>query len=329
MPGVTTFRAAIEEVIALGALPPGQRHTVTFTGIGPGPVDIVLTKELPVVNISVEITGLGRDLLAITRIVDNTKSFRLLEFAASSDSVIQHLTLKGGYHPNGIGGAVDNFGKLEIRDSNLTNNRASSGGAIGNHNAGELTLIDCDVHDNHALIGDGGSLFLDGSGKTSVWTSQIRLNDTPAAGRGGGIAAIGLAKEIWLHDSNIIGNFAGVGGGGIYASLPSGQPSVIMFGGNIACNWTGVNGIGGGVYLSTADASFRDVLFDGNSAADGGAFYTRNNTLILRYCTFTNNNATNQGPRYVRLGNLGQNLFITVDSCNGLTQNEIDNAAAG
>ena len=89
------------------------------------------------------------------------------------------------------------------------------------------------------------------------------------------------------------------------------------------------DGIGGGVYLSTADATFSGVDFDGNAAANGGALYIRNDTLILRTCTFTNNTATNAGPRYVHLGILGQNLFITVDSCTGLTQNEVNNAAAG
>lgn len=329
-----TLRSAIMEINATGAPPPGQKHIITFNGIPPvavpiggGPVPpivISLASALPAITNSVQIAGLGPNALTIARVVDNTKSFRLFEFAASSDSIVLSLTLTGGYHPNGTGGAVDNSGKLTIMDCILTNNRAGTGGAIGNHANGDLTINLSDIYDNHATAGDGGGLFQDGNALARVNDSQIRLNDTGAAGRGGGIASVALSK-LNLFNVTVTGNFANAGGG-IYASLPSGQPRVTVLRSTFSCNWCTTQG--GAVYLSTADAIFEDVSFDNNSAASGGAIETRNNTLVLRRCTFLDNVASVQGPRLNRLGVLGQNLFITVDSCTGLTQAEVDNAAA-
>lgn len=131
--------------------------------------------------------------------------------------------------------------KTKIKDSNIKNNVARSGGGLDL--AGESTIEDCEITGNTAESSTGGS-----------------------GGSGGGL--ILSNKSCKIINSVISNNTAGESGGGIYInggtlSLESGTEINI----NKAKN-------GGGIYINAGEAGLSDCTISSNEAfEDGGAIY--------------------------------------------------------
>lgn len=131
--------------------------------------------------------------------------------------------------------------KTKIKDSNIKNNVARSGGGLDL--AGDSTIEGCEISGNKAESSNGGS-----------------------GGSGGGL--ILSNKSCKIINSVISNNTAGESGGGIYInggtlSLESGTEINI----NKAKN-------GGGIYINAGEAGLSDCTISSNEAfEDGGAIY--------------------------------------------------------
>lgn len=143
-------------------------------------------------------------------------------------------------NPGGI--CVANvLAKTKIKDSNIKNNVARSGGGLDL--AGDSTIEGCEISGNKAESSNGGS-----------------------GGSGGGL--ILSNKSCKIINSVISNNTAGESGGGIYInggtlSLESGTEINI----NKAKN-------GGGIYINAGEAGLSDCTISSNEAfEDGGAIY--------------------------------------------------------
>ena len=142
-------------------------------------------------------------------------------------------------------GAVENFGRLTVRDSQMLNNTATvSGGAIASY--GEVSLTNVSITGNSAAQ-FGGGLWLDG-GRAIIRNSQFS------------------------------GNTGAEGGGGIAASVGT---SLTIEGGQFATNkTTGVFAEGGGI-RSTGTLTMTNTLLERNSASRGGALFVSDGTATL------------------------------------------------
>ena len=107
----------------------------------------------------------------------------------------------------GAGGGIYNFRSLNIVDSTIANNTARRGGGI--LNVGELTLTTSDVAAN-SVTAQGGGLFVSGNG-TTVSNSTFSSN---AAFQGAAIYNSSIS--LLISDSTLSSNVAGISGGGLY-----------------------------------------------------------------------------------------------------------------
>lgn len=129
--------------------------------------------------------------------------------------------------------------KTKIKDSNIKNNVARSGGGLDL--AGDSTIEGCEISGNKAESSNGG---------------------------GGGLILASNNKSCIIKKSVISKNIAGESGGGIYInggtlSLESGTEINI----NKAKN-------GGGIYINAGEAGLSDCTISSNEAfEDGGAIY--------------------------------------------------------
>ncbi len=109
------------------------------------------------------------------------------------------------------GGGIYTLGTLMLKHVVVEQNKVdpgSSGGGIHVNN-GSVTIIDSDIFNNSAPVGNGGGIYQDGFNHTlMIMNSTIRGN--MAAGEGGGIFNIG---KLWMINSTVSGNNAGRGAG--------------------------------------------------------------------------------------------------------------------
>lgn len=187
---------------------------------------------------SVKIRGGG----ATSTIVDGGKAgsvFAIGKNNANVDVTLSSMTIQNGLAD--YGGAIFNYGRLEITGSTISGNTATTGGAgifnegiatitgstisgntAGSHGGGvynyrdpgddvtdgTLTIKDCTISGNTA--GDhGGGIFNEGTGNANIINSRIIDN---TAIHGGGISNV-ISGILTLTDCTISGNKAGWGGG--------------------------------------------------------------------------------------------------------------------
>lgn len=144
---------------------------------------------------------------------------------------------------NGVGGGIAFLGpSLTVRESEIRDNRAVSGGGVWALSGGSWTVFDSRVTDNVAEGGQGGGIASE-AGSVTVIRTLIEGNE---AASGGGIS-LGVNGDVVTH-STIIGNTASENGGGVY---------------------------------STADAFIRHSTIAGNGAASGGGVYAASPTQLL------------------------------------------------
>ena len=182
---------------------------------------------------------------------------------------LNRVTLRHGNRDLYFGGAVVNQGTLEINDSIITANQASSGGAISNetasatlnmnnsvlsgnkasaesgggiYNEGSITLTESEVTNNYAEEWAGG-IYQGPSSMLTINKSTI-ANNTANTGYGGGIVNYG---NVFMINSTISGNSSSMDGGGIF-NAGNLEISSSTFSGNVA------GGVGGGIYLGGVDA---------------------------------------------------------------------------
>jgi hypothetical protein len=138
------------------------------------------------------------------------------------------------------GGAIYNAGTMTLLDSSFSNNTATwNGGAIYDYYGGSMTMDNCTLENNRADISGGAIAKIDGAmtvedsvirnnvavsgaggifnrSDTAVLTRSRVENNDAQAGSGGGVLNVGYGvTTMTLVDSQITGNHASVGGGGV------------------------------------------------------------------------------------------------------------------
>ncbi len=117
----------------------------------------------------------------------------------------------------------------------------------------DVTLIDCEVRDNHGE--DGGGIYLD-SGRLELVATSVRSNS--ASSNGGGIFAWSDA-EVVLERSLVAQNASNSDGGGIYSLA-----DVQVRNSTVSSNLT--YGAGGGLYIWAGTLDLHNASIVGNGA---------------------------------------------------------------
>ncbi|WP_409199648.1 hypothetical protein [Methanobrevibacter sp. DSM 116169] len=185
------------------------------------------------------------------------------------------LDLNNNYIPSG--GAILNFGSLEIINTNFTNNGATTGGAIYNTNS-DLDIINCLFENNYATIEGyiaGGAILNLGSSTLNLNDSTFNNNSAFAAG------AIGNTADMSI-DGTIFNNNSAILGGAIYNAKNLDIKN---------SEFTNNNATNGGAIQNVDVLTIESSIFENNSAAAGGAIINSDTgNLTVSYSAFYNNN---------------------------------------
>jgi hypothetical protein len=209
------------------------------------------------------------------------------------DVTIDHTGVPGA----GMGGAIFNFGWLEIYDSTFEHNYANQGGAIYNE-AGARVWINGSTFFSNTVgngayggaIANSGVMTITGSTFTSnVQTLPAGTCTGPYGGICGGGAIANLTDaRLVIRTSNFSGNLSSHDYGGGVLNFGDFSVQETSFIGNRAL-------IGGGLASYYAQQTVvADTIFDANTATIGGGVTIRfGATAALNRTTFTRNSATN------------------------------------
>ncbi len=225
---------------------------------------------LPLVESEIVIEGngatIGRDPTAEAQ-------FRLLAVSSSGALTLNNLGLHDGFASGSYGGGalVNGGGEVVMTGTELIGNTAARvGGAVYNVNEGTLTISDSTLGGNTAVFG-------------------------------GGISTNG--GYLTIEGSELLGNKASSGGGGVHAIVlgPPPQPRPpqdtvtlvdALLDGNTAETY------GGGVHIFQTSATITSSTFRNNSSQyhGGGAdFHTDNSYITIEGSTFIENTASSNG----------------------------------
>lgn len=229
-----------------------------------------------------------------------------------------------GTGQNAVGGAisVQGAGQLTINNSVLTGNSSKKqGGAIyyqPNIATTPFLVINNSTFTNNisnsdnTTDGDGGALFLTGTGSVTITGSTFSGNSANAGTTGG---AIDVSVPMTMTNSTVSGNTAGSNGGGIYASGTS-TAIVNITNSTIVNNTATVNGGGVQRASTTNPVNLRNSIF-ANNIANGGTspdvlgtvnsngFNLIENTTGATFTGDTSTNVTGQDPMLAPLANNG------------------------
>jgi CSLREA domain-containing protein len=201
------------------------REAISYANAHPGPDDILFQTgltgtitlgpdgALPITG-ATNIYGLDPDLLAVSG-NHTSRIFDIDPTIAGSVVLIYGLTMVNGT-VTGNGGAIrDQDASLEVVNSVLSGNTATSGsgGAIyekGDWNSGYDTLVQFSTLDGNTAAFNGGAV--DGYVSFGAIKSSTLTGNT--ANFGGGARAYQFSK---VYDSTVAGNHAATMGGGLYA----------------------------------------------------------------------------------------------------------------
>lgn len=246
----------------------------------------------------------------------------------------------GDKQHNGTRGIIRAAGaNLEVAKSTFAGNEAVLGGAINVWSNGENTVkITDSTFTGNATKSHGGAVYITGSQvKTTIADATFSKN---TSGKQGGALQLAGAGETTITNTTFSENAAGTFGGAINATGTKVAATNVTFEGNKAASADGhggalfVDGQGasytqvGGKFVGNsakknggairvqdgADLALNNVVFDGNTAANGGAVDTLVDTfnagnVTFTDTTFTNNQAGGWGGA-LRIN--GGNVTITV-----------------
>lgn len=249
---------------------------------------------LPVITSQIVINGNGA---TITRSV-NEPRFRIFHVAAAimttpGNLTLYDVTLSNG-HAHGVGsssfesygGAILNFGHMEINNTLITAN-TSEGWAGAIYNEGSMEIKKSTISYNDSLSLREG-IMNSYEGVMTISDSTISEN-----GVGGGSDAIWNSGNLEILNSTISGN----GGWGIDNDNP-GQLSLEFV--TIANNWGGVN-------ASSGSVTIRNTLIGPHPVWGACLFANNINTQGVNMDTDGSCNVTTVSPNSLQLGPLADN----------------------
>ena len=208
-----------------------------------------------IINKNIRIDGKGHT-------IDAKNLGRIFEIDGGFAVTLTNVTLTNGKADNG--GAIYNFGNLDLVHVNFVNNTAKYGGAIMNYAYG-LVLDDSTFTNNTAKI--GGAIY--NSADCFVVGNSTFANNT-ATSNGGVIFNYGIGFVV--GNSTFVNNSAADGAGAI---------------------------LNGGRGFVVGNSTFAN-----NTAEDAGAVYNEGDNSVVGNSTFVNNTATSIGGAIINNGKL-------------------------
>ena len=263
-----------------------------------------------IINKNIRIDGKGHT-------IDAKNLGRIFEIDGGFAVTLTNVTLTNGKADNG--GAIYNFGNLDLVHVNFVNNTAKYGGAIMNYAYG-LVLDDSTFTNNTAKI--GGAIY--NSADCFVVGNSTFANNT-ATSNGGVIFNYGIGFVV--GNSTFVNNSAADGAGAI---LNGGRGFVV--GNSTFVNNTATSK-GGAIYNYVIGFVVGNSTFANNTAEDAGAVYNEGDNSVVGNSTFVNNTATSKGGaiyNYVIGFVVGNSTFAnnTAEDA-GAVYNEGDNSVVG
>jgi hypothetical protein len=207
---------------------------------------ISLTSAELVINKSITISGLGPNLLTVSR-AQNAPAFRIFDLMPGRSVTIQGLTVSNGLAPEfGCGGGILDQGS-------------------------SLSLINCTVSGN-STDGTGGGICADANATLTIDSSTLSGNY--AGDYGGSIANSGT---LIINNSTLSGNRGEFTGGAILNGF-NGDASLTVSNSTLSGNTTQLHG--GGIFNEGQSAISNSTL-SGNSGTTAGAILNRLGTLDI------------------------------------------------
>ena len=234
-----------------------------------------------IINKNIRIDGKGHT-------IDAKNLGRIFEIDGGFAVTLTNVTLTNGKADNG--GAIYNFGNLDLVHVNFVNNTAKYGGAIMNYAYG-LVLDDSTFTNNTAKI--GGAIY--NSADCFVVGNSTFANNT-ATSNGGVIFNYGIGFVV--GNSTFVNNSAADGAGAI---LNGGRGFVV--GNSTFANNTATSK-GGAIYNYGIGFVVGNSTFANNTAEDAGAVYNEGDNSVVGNSTFVNNTATSIGGAIINNGKL-------------------------
>ena len=234
-----------------------------------------------IINKNIRIDGKGYT-------IDAKNLGRIFEIDGGFAVTLTNVTLTNGKADKG--GAIYNFGNLDLVHVNFVNNTAKYGGAIMNYAYG-LVLDDSTFTNNTAKI--GGAIY--NSADCFVVGNSTFANNT-ATSNGGVIFNYGIGFVV--GNSTFVNNSAADGAGAI---LNGGRGFVV--GNSTFANNTATSK-GGAIYNYGIGFVVGNSTFANNTAEDAGAVYNEGDNSVVGNSTFVNNTATSIGGAIINNGKL-------------------------
>ena len=222
-----------------------EGDTIDFDPALKGQTITLTTAEL-VINKSITISGLGPNLLAVSR-AENAPAFRIFNVVAGLTVVIQGLTISNG--------SATQFG---------------CGGGIFNA-ASTLSVINCTVSGN-STDGTGGGICAESNATLTIDSSTLSGNY--AGDYGGGIANNGT---LTINNSTLSGNRGEFAAGAILNGF-NGDASLTVSNSTLSGNTTQLHG--GGIF-NGGKSTISNSTLSGNSGMTAGAIVNRLGTLDI------------------------------------------------
>jgi hypothetical protein len=144
--------------------------------------------------------------------LSGTNTVRVLSIAAASNVTIDGLAIELG-STSGLGGGIENSGKLTVENATFVANKASNGGAISNTAGATLAVTDSSFVGNTTTSVGGGAII--DSGTAAIERSAIIGNKAPINGGGVNVQPGGAMT---VANSTISNNTSG-SAGGAFANL--------------------------------------------------------------------------------------------------------------
>ena len=265
-----------------------------------------------IINKNIRIDGKGHT-------IDAKNLGRIFEIDGGFAVTLTNVTLTNGNAT--VGGAIYNFGNLDLVYVNFVNNTAKYGGAIMNYAYG-LVLDDSTFTNNTAKI--GGAIY--NSADCFVVGNSTFTNNT-ATSNGGVIFNYGIGFVV--GNSTFVNNSAADGAGAI---MNGGRGFVV--GNSTFANNTATSK-GGAIYNYGIGFVVGNSTFANNTAEDAGAVYNEGDNSVVGNSTFANNTAEDAGAVYNKGDNsvVGNSTFVnnTATSIGGAIINNgklvVDNSA--
>jgi len=279
----------------------------------------------------------------------------VLRISGSGVRDLRNLSIRGGDSTGtNYGGGIQfsGSGDLILRNVAVTNNTSSYGGGIyfnGSGGAAILTLETDTVILNNTAQNSGGGIFINGSSRLFMLRDRTTVQgNTAVNGDGGGIALQGparadIASPGYINFGAITGNTAMRGGGIAIFSTGDGSASARFFGVDasrpVRINNNKAGNSGGAIWLrgyafvsggyDSSEACAVDALIDGNTASDGAAVYTDQDSFLgqnAQSLFIMNRGCSDPGPEPIQA--LGRIACATgVNSCNFIANNRNANAS--